>query len=529
MIGCHSLNPLGGPSPEEDRQGERAAEDEHCVRRPSGSGLSDADAKSRTSLYDVRGGRSDFEPTADPGCARPSWVCTEPASGRRLATPSPTTGDPPLVPVVDDGAVNDVPVTPERAPDGSAVAPMLPLPRDERRYRPLVEVLVRRRRLRAGLVQGAAISLAVGLGLLIPQISVGPTIGAAAVAQLLIGLAASIVPFIGLVYSLLFLVTQFGSTNLTPRLNLFRDNPLVWRAFSYFLGLLVWAATAALASSSHDRVSLGVPVVGVLGVLVALGVFRRLQVAAFSSIQLAPTLRDIRDHGRAVIDALYTEPYEADLDDAERLSEPRAEIRWEAAGGILRQVDLPALVRAAVVIDGVIELRVAPGDTLREGGVVALVRGGHGDVDGAALLASLEIGLDRSFDQDPRFAFRLLADIAIRALSAAINDQATATQVIDSIDALLAALCNRRLNVGRIHAANGQLQVLIPVPDWPEYVELAIGDVARASVEISPVRQRLLRLLDDIEDSTPPARRSELDRWRVLIAAAGDTSVGLGA
>lgn len=397
-----------------------------------------------------------------------------------------------------------------------------PLPRDERRYRPLVEVLVHQRRVRAGFVQGVAVAAGAGLGVAIPQISVGPTISATAAAQLLVGLAAGIVPFIGLVYSLLFLVTQFGSTNLTPRLNLFRDNPIVWRAFSYFLGLLVWAATAALASSSHDRVSLGVPVLGILGVLGALGVFRLLQVAAFSSIQLAPTLRDIRDHGRAVIDALYTEPYESDLDDVESLADPRAEIRWERGGGILRQIDLPALVRAAVAIDGVIELASAPGDTLREGGVVALVRGGDGDVDGAALLASLEVGLDRSFDQDPRFAFRLLADIAIRALSAAVNDQATATQVVDSIDSLLAALCDRRLNVGRIHADDGQLQVLIPVPGWADYLELAIGDIARAGRDIAPVQQRLLRLLDDLEDSTPPARRGELDRWRARLADHAD-------
>ena len=397
-----------------------------------------------------------------------------------------------------------------------------PLPRDERRYRPLVEVLVHQRRVRAGLVQGVAVAAGAGLGFAIPQISGGPTIAASAAAQLLVGLAAGILPFIGLVYSLLFLVTQFGSTNLTPRLNLFRDNPLVWRAFSYFLGLLVWAATAALASSSHDRVSVSVPIIGILGVLVALGVFRRLQVAAFSSIQLAPTLRDIRDHGRAVIDALYTEPYESDVDEVESLADPRAEIRWKRAGGILRQIDLPALVHAAVAIDGVIELKVAPGDSLREGGVVALVRGGDGEVDGAALLASLEAGLDRSFDQDPRFAFRLLADIAIRALSAAVNDQATATQVVDSIDSLLAALCDRRLNVGRIHADNGQLQVLIPVPGWADYIELAIGDIARAGQDIAPVRQRLLRLLDDMEASTPRARRVELDRWRASVTGNSD-------
>jgi uncharacterized membrane protein len=59
------------------------------------------------------------------------------------------------------------------------------------------------------------------------QITAGPTVASAPTAQLLTGIAAGVLPFVAIVYSLLFLVVQFGSTNLTPRLNLFRDNPLV--------------------------------------------------------------------------------------------------------------------------------------------------------------------------------------------------------------------------------------------------------------------------------------------------------------
>jgi len=386
--------------------------------------------------------------------------------------------------------------------------------RRERRQRPLVQVLVRRRRLRADLLQGVAVVVGVALGLWMPRLTAGPPVDSVIVADLLVVIAASVLPFVGIVYSLLFLVVQFGSTNLTPRLNLFRDDPLVWRSFSYFVGLFVWAGTAAMASRARDRVSVIVPVAALVGVLAALVLFRILEIAAFASIQLAPTLRDIAAHARPVIDALYWQAYEGEPDAPAALPEVRTELRWEGPGGVLDQLDLPALVRAAVAVDGVIELTVAPGDTIREGAVVAQVRGGQGDVDGAALMGSFEVGLERTFDQDPRFAFRLLADIAIRALSSAVNDQATAVQVIDTIDSLVTALCTRRLDVGRVHDVDCRLQVVIPVPTWTDYVDAAVSDIARAGGTVVPVSQRLLRLLDELGGAVHPSRRPPIDRWR---------------
>ncbi|NTW42782.1 MAG: DUF2254 domain-containing protein [Cellulomonadaceae bacterium] len=352
------------------------------------------------------------------------------------------------------------------------------------------------------------------LGYWISQVTVGPTVDSVIAESLLNGIAAGVLPFVGIVYSLLFLVVQFGSTNLTPRLNLFRDDPLVWRSFSYFVGLFVWSATAAVTVREQDRVSVLVPIAAVVGVLAALLVFRRLETAAFASIQLAPTLRDIREHGRAVIGALYWQAYDGEPDEPTPLPDVRTALRWDRPGGVLRQLDLPALTRAAVAVDGIIELTVTPGDTVREGAVVAQVRGGHGDVDGTAVMKSFEVGLERTFDQDPLFAFRLLADIGIRALSAAVNDQATAVQVIDTIDGLLTALRTRRLDVGRVHSADGRLQVVIPVPTWSDYVDAAVSDIARSGGTVVPVSDRLLRLLDDLAEGLHPSRRAPLDSWR---------------
>src|SRR5271156_2014194 len=100
--------------------------------------------------------------------------------------------------------------------------------------RRLGPALRRGRRLREGLVQLLYILLAAALALLVPRIPVGFTVPAGEARTALLSIGTAVVPFIGIVFSLLFLVVQFGTTTFTPRPNLFRHAGIVWHAFSYF-------------------------------------------------------------------------------------------------------------------------------------------------------------------------------------------------------------------------------------------------------------------------------------------------------
>jgi uncharacterized repeat protein (TIGR01451 family) len=74
-------------------------------------------------------------------------------------------------------------------------------------------------------------SIAIALGIVLPRVTRGPTLQDDRVASMLFAIGASMLTFTALVFSLLFLVVQWGTTTFTPRLNLFRDDPLVWHAF----------------------------------------------------------------------------------------------------------------------------------------------------------------------------------------------------------------------------------------------------------------------------------------------------------
>jgi uncharacterized membrane protein len=121
------------------------------------------------------------------------------------------------------------------------------------------DALRRRRRIRIVLVQAAYILAGIGLGLVVSHLSVGATVESRRVTEMLVAVGASFVPFIAIIYSLLSLVVQFSSTAFTPRLNLLRDSPIVWHAFSFFTSVIVFAFTAAFAIGKDQQTALLAP------------------------------------------------------------------------------------------------------------------------------------------------------------------------------------------------------------------------------------------------------------------------------
>ena len=122
---------------------------------------------------------------------------------------------------------------------------------DQGRTRPLVQQLRRRRSLRAGLTQLVYIAVGVGLGLLVPTLDAGARIPSVEVAALLAGTTAGLLALTGIVFALLFLVVQFAATAQSPRLHLFRDNPLVWHALGLVVGVIIYATTCVVVTASE--------------------------------------------------------------------------------------------------------------------------------------------------------------------------------------------------------------------------------------------------------------------------------------
>jgi uncharacterized membrane protein len=380
-------------------------------------------------------------------------------------------------------------------------------------HRPVGEALEHHRRLRTGIVQLIYVVLAFCVGLVVPHVPVGITVESGRAAQALVAVGAGMVAFIGLVYSLLFLVVQFGTTTFTPRLNTFRDAPIVWHAFAFFTGIIVFSFTAAFAIGKDAQTSALVPIVLVIALLVAITLFRLLQTTAFRSIQLAAVLAQVRQRGREVIEGVYpTGTTEAADEGASSPApagptvDPATEshaVTWHGDSLVAQQLDVPGIVELAERSRVVVELSVTPGETVAEGSVIAIVRGAGGAALDEAILEKLTFGPERTFEQDPAFALRVLADIALRALSPAVNDPTTAVQALDSIDSLLRTLAARNLDIATVVDNDGVPRVRLRFPSWEDYVALGLDEIISNGLSSSQVRARIERLLTELSASLP--------------------------
>ncbi|RYE58534.1 MAG: DUF2254 domain-containing protein, partial [Rhizobiaceae bacterium] len=117
--------------------------------------------------------------------------------------------------------------------------------------------------------------------------------------------------------------------------------------------------------------------------------------------------------------------------------------------GYVQLVDT-ATVETAIADQGTTAvIRVLPGAYVVAGDTLATLRGNSGDVEKDEALVedvrkAFTVGKERTFEQDPRFGVLVLAEVASRALSAAINDSGTAIDVISRLQRVLVQWVDER-------------------------------------------------------------------------------------
>ena len=231
--------------------------------------------------------------------------------------------------------------------------------------------------------------------------------------------ASGMLALTAVVFSLAFVMIQFSATAYSPRLVLWisRD-PFMWHAVGVFTATFLYAiATLAWV----DRSGSGkVPLVSscvVIGLLLAsvamfVGLIERIGL-----LQINRMLTFTGNQGRKVIEAIYPE-----LDSRTTLAVPPEDFRRLAVTQTLIHSAQPevsqafnpvALIGLAKTSGGIIEMLAAVGDTVVDLTPLLRVFGAPQPIDEGALANTIEMGEERTFEQDPKYAIRLLVDIAM--------------------------------------------------------------------------------------------------------------------
>jgi uncharacterized membrane protein len=281
--------------------------------------------------------------------------------------------------------------------------------------------------------------------------------------------------------------------------------------FIYALAALAWV----------DRGGTGqVPMLTVwlaIALLLVSVVFFVLLVEKLEMLQISRVLAFAGDQGRAVIERDYT-PLGKDAPRsggaaAEELPSVSQVLVHRGGPAVIQAIDVKGLVALAEREGAVVAMAWAVGDTLVDGMPLLRLHGGGRPVAVWRLRRLVRLGPERTFEQDPKYAIRLLVDIAIRALSPAINDPTTAVQALDQVEDLLLRLGRVDLEAGRVRDGRGSLRLVFPVPSWEDFLVLAFDEIRYCGASSIQVMRRLRALLQDLTGQVPPERRPALERY----------------
>jgi uncharacterized membrane protein len=343
-------------------------------------------------------------------------------------------------------------------------------------------------------------------------------------------IASGMIALTGIVFSLTFLMVQFSATAYSVRLVhwIARD-----RVLSHALGVFTATFLYALAALAWvDRSGNGrVPLVG-LGVVAALLITSIIMFISLiqhvSMLQLSRMLIFTGDQGRNIIERLYppvdtpATPSSAETCQALRVQT----VFHHGTPLIVQSVDVLALMRIAIEASCVIDMPAAIGDAVFQSTPIFRVLGGTGPVAEEALRGAIELGTERTFEQDPKYAIRLLVDIAIKALSPAINDPTTAVQALDQIEDLLMRLSRRRLEIGAYHDTGGRLRLLIVYPSWEDFLRVAFDEIRFYGAPSIQVMRRMNSLVSELIEVLPDERRPALRYWQEQLQSTIDRTFG---
>jgi uncharacterized membrane protein len=367
----------------------------------------------------------------------------------------------------------------------------------------------------------------------------------------LLNMAGTVLATAGVVFTLLTLplstvAAQYGSRLL----RVFLGDRTTQFVLGMFVGTFVYCMAAALSIPSVTVQPEGPQLTATVGVYLMLATFATLilLVQHISTMLQAPNiaaaagaeLREVisaeishevtsGDDGRG---GFETRPESPGVPDA--LAEAEGYPVRARRTGYVQYIDSDILRTLAEEKNLVIRLLHKPGRHVRSGAILALVVAGQpgapaGRVDeqaGKLMRGAFQIGNGRTPTQDVEYAVNQLAEMAVRAMSPAINDPFTAMTCLDHIGDGLVMFLQRGERGSHYYDRDGRLRLVLEPVTFGELLSAAFDMLRHASCDNASVLLHMLAVIDVIgqEAQAPEARRLLLRHVSLIQAEseAGD-------
>jgi uncharacterized membrane protein len=329
--------------------------------------------------------------------------------------------------------------------------------------------------------------------------------------------------------TLSFLVFTFGSLlvaiqvaggQLTPRIiatMLLRDNVV-----RYTVGLFVFSMMFAISALNRLETHVHQLVLLLAGALAVMSMASFLYLIDYAARLLRPIsmLTRVAETGLAVIETLYpapTAPPDAAAVALPDFGTPVRIVSHSGSSQVLLRVELQQLIDAARKADGVVEVIPSVGDFVGKDEPLLALYSGAAVIKDDVLRDAALFGPERTMEQDPTFSLRIVVDIALKALSPAINDPTTAVLAIDQLHRLLRQVGRRQLSDESFRDDAGRPRVIFRTPNWEDFVSLAFSEIRRCGANNFQVARRLRAMIENLMHTLPAHRHAALQQQLTLL------------
>ena len=335
---------------------------------------------------------------------------------------------------------------------------------------------------------------------------------------ILAGVAASIMTVVSIVFAILLMTLTLASMQFSPRIlvSFVRDRTTQW-TLGLFLGTFAYCLGALPAARTlpHPFAPVATTAGAMLLALLCVGwlIFFIQHISQAISVnhivdRIARETEDIIDelmpHGRSD-HYRVAPPAVGPLDAGTQV--------LNVVSGYIRFVDTANLVAVAKAAGFQIRVLRRVGHFVPAGIPLLVVIGRRRLHDSLvrALLAAFDIGPIRTLQQDVEFGVIQIVDIALKAISPAVNDPSTAITCIDQLSRILIRWISRYGPDVLLSDPPHVVRVVMPAIEVDGLLDTAFEQVRHYAVADVAVSARLLRALDDLASSTSdPAMHERL-------------------
>jgi len=339
-------------------------------------------------------------------------------------------------------------------------------------------------------------------------------------------IAGSMITVVSVVYSILLVVLTFASTQFSPRvLVAFVEDRVSQTTLGVFVGTFTYCLLTLPAVRGQPKpfvpsVAVIVAIVLAISCLACLLYFSHHMALSIHASHIVD--RIARDTER-IIDELFPQPLSGPpIEDVAKPS-PAGMAILAQRSGYIRFVSESSLLAAArtsgadLRVDRYIGQFVMAGTPILEASPADQVT----DALRAACVHAFDIGPARTMQQDVEFGILQIVDIALKAISPAVNDPTTALTCIDQLGRILMGASTREPPTTTLCDPDGRVRVTLRRTSFPRLLDVAFSQIRHYGKADVAVPLRLMRLLAELATaiSYAPYTVAILEQARRLAAA----------